>query len=337
MDRENFLASVPLFAGLTPSEFEDMMRLAEPFSFEPGHLVFAQGMQADGMYLLERGKIQLWARLLGEDEIALAQIGSGGVLGEFSLIDRGPRSASAEVIELAQGYFFGNRHFERLRADRRPATLKMMRQLRSVLCQRLRAAFAQLGASPPAFYEHTQSLSGPLSRAAPKPSANAVAPGRLRLLPFFSAFSDGEIAALLERSTVMDLLRGHMLGSEGDEGRSMFVTIRGAVEVTVGSELGRRRLAIVGPGKLCGQIAALDGGKREAGLAVRENAVILEIPGSIVGELLAADSGLGFKFSNAIHATLIDSLRAANRTLLNHSAMGRDARRKKRTPSLLPC
>jgi CRP/FNR family cyclic AMP-dependent transcriptional regulator len=331
---ESFLASIPLFSALADDERRDLLRLAEPFSFPAGHVIFEQGDAADGMYVLERGRVQLWARLLGEEQIALAQIGAGGVLGEFALIDRGARSVSAEVLDAAGGYFFGRRRFELLRADHRPAARKTMHELCMNLCQRLRAASADLGASPPAFYEYTQrSTRPPPQDTSARAPASGLDPARLRMLPLFGQFSVDELRTLLAPLSVWTLPRGHVLFSDGDRGGSAYATVRGAVEVIAGRRDQWRRQAILGPGRLFGLVAPLDGGPRETSAAVREDAIVLEIPEVELRAHLQSESATSGKLVDAVHAALSEALRATNRTLLAQSAMGRIAHRKKRALS----
>jgi CRP-like cAMP-binding protein len=331
MTHESFLASVSLFSSLDAGERRELLNLAEPFSFPAGTLIFDQGDLADGMYVLERGKVQLWARLLGEEQIALAQVGAGGVLGEFALIDRGTRSAAAEVIEPAQGYFFSQRRFELLHSDHRPAARKTMQELRLSLCQRLRAASSELGESPPAFYEYTQRSMPP-----PPPDAPIRSPAadldvvRLRALPFFSQFTAAELKSLLAPLSAWMLPRGYVLYSDGDPRGSAFATVRGAVEIIAGRGNQWRRQAILGPGRLFGLVAPLDGGPRETGAAVREEAIVLEIPESVLRGHLQSETPTSRMLVDAIHAAMSEALRATNRTLLAQSAMGRISHRKKR-------
>jgi CRP-like cAMP-binding protein len=337
MTRETFLASIPLFSTLDASELGDLLRLARQFSLPAGHLIFEQGAAADGMYVLEQGRVQLWARLLGDEEMAIAQVSAGGVLGEFALIDNGPRSAAAEVIEPAQGYFFSSRQFELLRADQRPAARKTMQQLRAILCERLRAASHELADSPPSFYEHTERASqAPALDPSARVSAKDLDLGALRVLPLFSRFSAPELAQLLAPLAAWKLTRGQMLYAAGDAPGSAFATVRGAVEVLAGHGRAQRRQAILGPGRLFGLVSAIDGAPRETGAAARENAIVLEIPRLELEGWLQGEGALSAVLADAVHAALIEALRATNRTLLAQSAMGRVAHRKKRTPSQRP-
>lgn len=332
MTHESFLASISLFSSLDMDERRELLNLAEPFSFPAGTLIFDQGDLADGMYVLERGKVQLWARLLGEEQIALAQVGAGGVLGEFALIDHGTRSAAAEVIDLAQGYFFSQRRFELLHTDNRSAARKTMHELRLSLCQRLRAASSELGESSPAFYEYTQRSMPPPPPDAPiRAPAADLDPLRLRALPFFSQFTAGELKSLLAPLSVWTLPRGYVLYSDGDPRGSAFATVRGAVEIIAGRGNQWRRQAILGPGRLFGLVAPLDGGPRETGAAVREEAIVLEIPEGDLHRHLQSENATSRMLVDAMHAAMSEALRATNRTLLAQSAMGRISHRKKRS------
>lgn len=333
MTGESFLASIPLFAALDAEEKSDLLRATKPFSFPRGHVIFEQGASPDGMYVLEEGRVQLWTRLLGEEQLALSEVGSGGLLGEFALIDRGVRSASAEVIEPAQGFFLNRRLFDLLRADRRPVARKMMHELRMSLCERSRAASAALADAPPAFYAHTQwSRRLASSESAVRLSSSELDLNRLRIMPFFAQFSVAELGPLLKPWPLHKLPRGHVVFSDGDPQGSAYLTVRGAVEVVVGHGNQWQRQAIVGPGRLFGLVAALDGGQRANTVLVRENALLLEIPEPILREHVQSDDETSANFVDAVHAAMSEDLRATNRTLLAQSAMGRIARRKRHTP-----
>jgi CRP/FNR family cyclic AMP-dependent transcriptional regulator len=331
MADERFLASIPLFAALDAEEQADLLRAARPFAFPAGHVIFEQGGTADGMYVLQQGRVQLWRRLLGEEQVALAEVGPGGMLGEFALIDQGGRSASAEVTEAAQGVFFSHRLFELLRADRRPAARKVMHELRASLCRRSRAASAALADAPPAFYATTQ-WSHRLQDAhrAERLPVSTLDLARLRIMPFFARFTVAELTSLVAPWTLWKLPRGHMIFSDGDPQGSAYLTVRGAVEVVVGRGDEWRRQAIVGPGRLFGLVAALDGGPRANSVLVRESALVLEIPQPVLLEYLSSDDETSATFVDAVHAAMSEALRATNRTLIAQSAMGRLARRKKR-------
>lgn len=67
-------------------------------TFKRGSLMFIEGEQSAEMFIIRNGKIRI-LKQEGETTIELAILGSGSVLGELSLLDHQPRSATAQIIE----------------------------------------------------------------------------------------------------------------------------------------------------------------------------------------------------------------------------------------------
>ena len=61
-------------------------------------MLFRVGEQSNGMYVIRKGQILVYLDKAGT-EIPLATVGAGGMLGEMSLFDKKPRSASARAID----------------------------------------------------------------------------------------------------------------------------------------------------------------------------------------------------------------------------------------------
>ena len=61
-----------------------------------GQVVFKAGDPADGMYLVRKGELVVFLEQNG-NEVVLAKIGEGGMIGEMALFDRQPRSASVKA------------------------------------------------------------------------------------------------------------------------------------------------------------------------------------------------------------------------------------------------
>ena len=68
---------------------------------DDGEVLFEEGDAADQAYLVLDGQVQVY-RQSGNDEVVLATLGRGDILGEMSLIDNQPRMASARVIGKAK-------------------------------------------------------------------------------------------------------------------------------------------------------------------------------------------------------------------------------------------
>jgi CRP-like cAMP-binding protein len=67
-------------------------------SFQRGSLMFIEGESSTEMFIIRSGLVRI-LKQEGENTIELAQLGPGSVLGELSLLDHQPRSATAQVVE----------------------------------------------------------------------------------------------------------------------------------------------------------------------------------------------------------------------------------------------
>ena len=146
-----FLQNIPLFSLLDHSELKQIQGLTEPFFTAPGERLFEEGESAEGLYVVERGEVEVRIRSDGGREVILAHLGNGSVLGEMALIAGGPRSASVEAFSPTQGYFLSRRAFEQLKADGGAAPFKIILQLARTLDDRRRALenrFVQLKEDP---------------------------------------------------------------------------------------------------------------------------------------------------------------------------------------------
>jgi acetaldehyde dehydrogenase/alcohol dehydrogenase len=81
---------------LGAEEIAALMALAETMRFPAGACIFQEGSPGDGFYLIEQGEVRIELERPGIDsEAVLAHLPAGTILGELSLLDRMPRSASA--------------------------------------------------------------------------------------------------------------------------------------------------------------------------------------------------------------------------------------------------
>lgn len=66
-------------------------------TFSAGERIFTEGDAPDVAYLVESGRIEVWATQ-GSKRLSLSFLGPGEILGEMAVIDRAARSASADAI-----------------------------------------------------------------------------------------------------------------------------------------------------------------------------------------------------------------------------------------------
>jgi CRP/FNR family cyclic AMP-dependent transcriptional regulator len=139
-----FLRAVPMFESLSADELAEMARLAQGRELAPGDLLFSQGGPGDGMFILDRGEVCV--STVGPDggSVTLAYLGNGAVIGEMSLLDGSPRSASVEAVAPTSGYWVSRAEFGALRRQGSPAACKVLLQLARMLEQRRRAGVQRI-------------------------------------------------------------------------------------------------------------------------------------------------------------------------------------------------
>lgn len=139
-----FFARIKLFSTLTADELNDVLRAVQPASLAAGARLFRQGEAGDAAFVIESGAIEIYTEGPG-GEVSVATLGPGQVLGELSLLDGSPRSASARAKEATTLFRLDKQEFDFLRQNLRPAAYKLIRSMSVTLCDRLRETNDQIG------------------------------------------------------------------------------------------------------------------------------------------------------------------------------------------------
>ena len=138
------LKQVPLFSALTLEQLASVDRLMVTRHFAKGETVFRRGDVGGELYLVVDGEIRIHLDHDGR-QVTLATYHSGGVLGEMSVFDEQPRSASAQAISDAT--------LRVLRRDRLQAIVhehpEVLLEFIKNLSQRLRAMDEKLETETP--------------------------------------------------------------------------------------------------------------------------------------------------------------------------------------------
>mgnify|MGYP003665247856 FL=1 len=102
----------------------------------PGEVLFEEGDEADAAYLILDGEVDIY-RKAGNQEVLLATLKRGDIVGEMSLIDNQPRMASARIKSDTKMTVISREDLA-ARLGRLGETDKVLRRIIDVFVDRLR-------------------------------------------------------------------------------------------------------------------------------------------------------------------------------------------------------
>ncbi len=163
--------SVSLFSTLDAAQVMEVMRLCTIETYTAGQVLCKEHDAADAMYIIERGEVSI-SRRSGDEDVRVAYLGDGAVVGEMALIVSSPRSATIEAVSETRVYRLEGRDIEALRRQRSVTAYKIIFKLLETLGDRRQKVLARvddLFANPSAqvevFLRHTRDLAESLERA----------------------------------------------------------------------------------------------------------------------------------------------------------------------------
>ena len=127
-------ASDNLFSVLPSALSASLFRQARVVRLAPQQMLFAAGDPGDGCYQVEEGLLKVVALSASGGERILAVLGPGALVGELSMIDGLPRSASVDAIRESKLSFVSRAVFNAV-AHREP---EVYRHITALLARRLR-------------------------------------------------------------------------------------------------------------------------------------------------------------------------------------------------------
>ena len=145
-DRIQLLQSMPIFGGIDEEVLVFLLRLAESRIFGKGQYLFRENEVGQSMMVLEEGEV-LVSRRWEEEDYILGRLGVGDCVGEMSLLDLFPRSATVMAtkkcitLELSHGVFY------QLRQKNVSQFATVQLNIAREVCRRLRATDEKLFAT----------------------------------------------------------------------------------------------------------------------------------------------------------------------------------------------
>ena len=135
MSIHQFISQVSLFALMDEEERAALAEKMEGRCLHEGEKLFSQGDAGDSLMLIRSGRVQIYVENADKTKIILGELQAGEVLGEVSLFDPGPRSATAIAMEHTDVLIFDHEDLWEVLQHRPSIGLDML----AILGKRLRS------------------------------------------------------------------------------------------------------------------------------------------------------------------------------------------------------
>ncbi len=131
---------VPLFSTLTARQAEALAQAAVKCRFKRGQAIVEQGKKSDSLAIILTGRARVMTTDTRGREAILATMEPGDYIGEMSLIDNEPHSATVRALVRTDVLVLGRLEFARCLPDNSSVAYAVMKKL----VQRLRQANRQI-------------------------------------------------------------------------------------------------------------------------------------------------------------------------------------------------
>ena len=139
MDRE-LLARVPIFGGLPAEVLDRIVDATRVVEVPAGAQVIGEGEPAMNMFVVRAGELEICKRGRNGAEFRLALLHPGDCVGEMSLIDIQPRSATVRAVGAATLYALDQAEIAKLYASDLEVYTLLVLNLAREISRRLRQA-----------------------------------------------------------------------------------------------------------------------------------------------------------------------------------------------------
>ncbi len=137
------LKKIILFRDFSEAEIQKIKPVIFERAYPKGTILFREGMPGGVMYMVKSGRIEIFTKK-EEQEISITILKAGNFVGEMSLIDDEPRSASVRIVEDAMLMVLNKKCLQNIITANPEGGNKILMVLLRMLCQRLRETNSKL-------------------------------------------------------------------------------------------------------------------------------------------------------------------------------------------------
>lgn len=109
----DFLGRLPLFTALPRADLERLCSMVQDVRLAAGEVLMAEGDPGDAMYVIAEGEFEV-VKESGDRQVVLARRVPGDFIGEMSLLEQAPRTATVRALADSRVFRIGQDSFRQL-------------------------------------------------------------------------------------------------------------------------------------------------------------------------------------------------------------------------------
>jgi CRP/FNR family transcriptional regulator len=135
MDIRKHLSQVDLFNGLSLKQLDEVTRIVSVREYKKGELIFSDGDEGIGFYIVIRGKVKVYKVSPDGKEQIMHIFGPGQPFAEVPVFEGSCYPANSEAMDHSRLFFFPKKDFVKLIHDNPSLAMNMMASLSQRLKQ----------------------------------------------------------------------------------------------------------------------------------------------------------------------------------------------------------
>ena len=134
----DLLIGIPMFDKIKSDDLIVLARHMNFMDFEPKEVIFSEGDKGDFVCFVTKGTLEVFKKNEKGKDVVIAALGKGRSLGEMSIIDDFPRSATVRSKTKSTLLILTRKGFEQLLEQYPQIGIKMIKGLAKLLSMNLR-------------------------------------------------------------------------------------------------------------------------------------------------------------------------------------------------------
>lgn len=138
MSSKSYVQSIEIFTDLSEEEFSTVYSIMEGREYREGDVLFYQNDDGNELFIVETGRIAIEVQLPDGKKLEISEIPAGSFLGEMSIFEDAPRSATCTAKETSYLLHLHKDRFFSLMQTHPAIAAKMMYRMLNITTSRLK-------------------------------------------------------------------------------------------------------------------------------------------------------------------------------------------------------